>query len=201
MTDHFDGGGNFYNKYESRNPAVQMLMSKYFTDLDSMIYPIQQEVRSALDIGCGEGYTTKHIQDLGIHIEGADDSERIIKTAKRLHPSVPYSVYSIYDLHSLNQRYDLVVANEVLEHLENPERALSEMKCISNKYIFVSVPHEPFFRLANMVRCKYLSDWGNTPGHINHWSRKSFRAFLEASSLHITNIKCSSLWLMALCQK
>ena len=70
--------------------------------------------------------------------------------------------------------YDLVVSTEVLEHLDNPLRALKELSRISNRYIIISVPNEPLWRIANVVRLKYLSAFGNTPGHINHWSKASF---------------------------
>jgi hypothetical protein len=41
------------------------------------------------------------------------------------------------------------------------------------------VPNEPLWRVLNFSRGKYLADWGNTPGHLNHWSPGAFRAFLE----------------------
>jgi hypothetical protein len=43
------------------------------------------------------------------------------------------------------------------------------------------VPREPLWRGLNMARGAYLKDLGNTPGHINHWSK---RAFNELVSLY-----------------
>lgn len=192
--------GNIYNKYESRNPLVMALMKKYFKDLDSLIKPIKGEINSAFEIGCGEGYVTQHIKSLGINVEGADISERIIKVARNLHPSIKFSIKSVYELSSYNECYDLVLAIEILEHLQYPKKAVEEMKKIVNKYFFFSVPNEPFFRLANVLRLKYLKDFGSTPGHINHWSKKSFRGFLEEQNFCIINIETSTLWSMALCK-
>ena len=42
----------------------------------------------------------------------------------------------------------------------------------------VLFPFEPVWRLGNMARGRYLKDLGNTPGHVNHWSRWSFRRFV-----------------------
>ena len=41
-------------------------------------------------------------------------------------------------------------------------------------HLLVSVPREPLWRGLNMARGAYIKDLGNTPGHLNHWSRKAF---------------------------
>lgn len=201
MYSKFDGGGNYYNKYESTNPIVKIMMKKYFLDLDKLIVPIKEDITSAFEIGCGEGYVTKHIQNLGINIEGADISDRIIKKAQQIHPSIIFSLGSIYNLQQMDKSFDIIFANEVFEHLDDPNSALEEMKNVSNRYLFISVPNEPFFRFANVMRLKYLQDFGNTPGHINHWSIRSFKQFLLKSNLTIIGINTSTLWIMALCKK
>jgi hypothetical protein len=38
----------------------------------------------------------------------------------------------------------------------------------------LSVPREPVWRAANMARGAYLRALGNTPGHVNHWSKRGF---------------------------
>ena len=192
-------GGNIYNKYTSKNLLVRKLMNKYFEDLNSLITPIKEEIDSAIEIGCGEGYITQYINDMGINIEGADIYEQIINVASNLHPSIEFHVRSIYELTRYDNTYDLVLATEVLEHLDHPERAVQEMSKVSNQYVFISVPNDALLRLANITRLKYLEDLGNTPGHINHWSKNNFREFLEQQGLNEVQLKCSTLWLMALC--
>ena len=46
-------------------------------------------------------------------------------------------------------------------------------------HLLVSVPREPLWRALNMARGAYLTDLGNTPGHVNHWSRRGFEALLS----------------------
>lgn len=194
-------GGNIYNKYKSKNPLVKKLMKDYFYSLDNMICPIRSEIVSAIEIGCGEGYVTKHIKDMGIEIEGADIEEGIIDIARILNPSINFGIKSIYELSNYNKYYDLVLATEVLEHLDDPGRGLKEMIKVSNKYVFLSVPNDTLFRLANILRLKYLRELGNTPGHLNHWSKNSFKIFLDRCGMKVINIKNSTLWIMALCEK
>jgi 2-polyprenyl-3-methyl-5-hydroxy-6-metoxy-1,4-benzoquinol methylase len=102
-------------------------------------------------------------------------------------------VISIYDVGTLPTQYDLVVENEVFEHLSHPERAIEEVKKMTRKYILISVPHEPYFRMANIMRLKYLNDAGNIPGHINHRSTKQLAQFLVSHGLKIKSIQCSTL--------
>ena len=36
------------------------------------------------------------------------------------------------------------------------------------------MPFEPIWRVGNMARGRYFKQFGNTPGHVNHWNRWSF---------------------------
>ncbi len=63
---------------------------------------------------------------------------------------------------------------EVLEHVPDPAAVLAEMFRVASRWVLVSVPREPLWRGLNMARGSYLRDFGNTPGHLNHWSKRSF---------------------------
>lgn len=192
-------GGNLYNKYASKNPVVKILIKKFFIDFDAFFDLIN--VSDVLDVGCGEGYVTNHIKEYRneIHIEGVDYSPEIIKKAIRLNPRIKFTEGSIYDLKYNDNTFDLSVASEVLEHLEEPEKGIVELKRVSKKYCIITVPNEPFFRIANLFRLKYLSTLGNTPGHVQNWTRKDFRRLLDNNFSNVS-IKISTLWQIALCE-
>jgi hypothetical protein len=46
-------------------------------------------------------------------------------------------------------------------------------------HLLVSVPREPLWRMLNLARGAYWTSLGNTPGHLNHWSRRSFVELLS----------------------
>ena len=73
-----------------------------------------------------------------------------------------------------DDEFDLVAAIEVLEHVPDPERTVAEMARVARGHLLVSVPHEPLWRLLNMARGAYLRELGNTPGHVNHFTKRSF---------------------------
>jgi ubiquinone/menaquinone biosynthesis C-methylase UbiE len=69
---------------------------------------------------------------------------------------------------------DLVLAIEVLEHVDDPAAALVELARVARRHVLLSVPLEPVWRIGNLARGRYVRDLGNTPGHVHHWSRRSF---------------------------
>jgi hypothetical protein len=91
--------------------------------------------------------------------------------------------------------FDLVLGIEVLEHVPDPTAALAELERVSRGRLILSVPREPIWRFANMARGKYLANLGNTPGHIQHWSRRSF-AELVGSRLEVVRVSTPFPWTM-----
>ena len=94
----------------------------------------------------------------------------------------------------------MTVVLEVLEHLEDPDSALKELSRVSSKYCLVSVPQEPLWRILNICRLKYLSNFGNTPGHLNHWSKNQFVEFV-GKYFKVKKIKLSLPWIIVLAKK
>ncbi len=104
---------------------------------------------------------------------------------------------SAYALGDLPGGYDLVICAEVLEHLDEPGRALDQMLSLKPKRLLLSVPHEPFFMLSNLARLKNVSRFGNDPEHLNHYSPRSFRRLLEGR-LDVLRVTTSYPWILAL---
>lgn len=100
-----------------------------------------------------------------------------------------------------NNIFDLCVCCEVLEHVENPKKALSEIRRVVKDQVIVSVPDEPLWRVLNMLRLKYLGSFGNTPGHFNHWNRKNFLNLVETSGFRIISKRYPLPWQMFLIKK
>ena len=163
--------GNFYNKYESQNPISRWFINRFTEHLESLLKDLQFE--SLLEVGCGEGYLLKRLEKRlqGVDLLATDISPEIIAEAELLIPEVPKLIASAYDLPLENKSRDIVLACEVMEHVEEPRKLLVEAKRVARKHCIFSVPHEPWWRIANMMRGKYLNDFGNTPGHIQHWNK------------------------------
>ena len=86
-----------------------------------------------------------------------------------------------------------------LEHLEDPAGALDVLAGLARPWLLASVPREPLWRVLNCARGKYWADWGNTPGHLQHWSRSGFLAFLERR-FQVVEARSPLPWTVALCR-
>ena len=92
-----------------------------------------------------------------------------------------------------------MVCCEVLEHLEDPARGLEVLAELARPWLIASVPREPLWRALNLARFSYISALGNTPGHLNHWSKHGFERFL-AERFEIVEVRSPLPWTMALCR-
>jgi SAM-dependent methyltransferase len=82
--------------------------------------------RRALEIGCGYGYVTEMLAHQGYDATGVDISAHAIERARRTEHAddVRFEVWDATLPPSFPERFDLIVALEVIEHLEDPESAL-----------------------------------------------------------------------------
>jgi hypothetical protein len=103
------------------------------------------------------------------------------------------------EVQPLDERPDLVVCCEVMEHLEEPSKALSALAAMRGELYLFSVPREPIWRILNMARGAYLSDFGNSPGHLQHWSRRGFIRFLK-EEFDLVEVRSPLPWTAILCR-
>ena len=75
-------------------------------------------------------------------------------------------------------------------------RALAAIAA-ATRFAFVSVPREPLWRLLNLARGRYLARLGDTPGHVQHWSRGALLALL-ATRLEVCAVRTPLPWIQAL---
>jgi 2-polyprenyl-3-methyl-5-hydroxy-6-metoxy-1,4-benzoquinol methylase len=173
--------GNTYDKYGSKNPVVKRLMAGFERSLAELFRTAGP--RSLLDVGCGEGVLTQQwAQRLKGRVVGIDLEDPAIQAEweKRRAPNLEYRVMKAENLPFADGEFDLAAAIEVLEHVPDPERTVAEMARVARGgHLLVSVPREPLWRGLNMARGAYLRDFGNTPGHVNHWSKRSFIALMS----------------------
>jgi len=192
--------GNFYDKYATQNPIAKYLMHGFFASLNDLIK--KANANQIHEIGCGEGNLSARLARQGYKVLGTDFSKDIICTAQQQwrEESLKFQVASVYDLEPSIHSAPLILCCEVLEHLEEPEHALQKISELQFETLILSVPREPIWCLMNMARGKYWSDMGNTPGHIQNWSKHRFLNMV-ASYFSIQEIKSPLPWTMVSCTK
>lgn len=188
--------GNQLDKATLRNPIARWMIANF--DEKILKFTNAYNAKSIHDVGCGEGRLARRIyESCQVPIRASDFSFTLIEeNVRRNDAGISYVHRSINHLNAEEDYADLVICCEVLEHVEQPSDALKSLRTLGANQYLLSVLHEPVWRILNCIRGKYIRDFGNTPGHINHWSMKEFKKFLYNAEFSITKILNPFPWIM-----
>jgi SAM-dependent methyltransferase len=196
-----EAGGNLYDKYGTRNPIARRLMAGFTADLDELVE--RSGAQEAHEVGCGEGELSIRLAAKGLRVRGTDAFPRVLgearERARAAGAEIEYEAVSVEELDPERHAAELIVCCEVLEHLPDAELALAKLAELARPWLIASVPREPLWRGLNLARLSYVRDLGNTPGHLNHWSRRAFLRLLE-TRLEVVEVRSPPPWTMALCR-
>lgn len=180
---------DFAHKYteEGSGKIGGMLIDGYFRGVkrlfDATDLPQRRSVR-AIEIGCGVGFSTQRLRALlpdTVSLEASEYVGAMLPMARENNPGLTITEESVYETKHADASFDLIFLLEVLEHLDYPDKALAELGRIlkPDGYLIIGVPREPIWCALNMARFKYLKSFGNTPGHLNHWSTLMLKRYVR----------------------
>lgn len=199
---------DFHHKYTEEGSGLigSKLLDGYFDAVQSLINDADIEKGVALEVGCGAGFSTKRLKKMlpkKVELEASEYVEQLLPDARKLNPGMRITAESVYELKRKDESLDLVFLLEVLEHLDYPETALRELSRVVKPggYLILGVPREPLWRGLNMARLKYLKDFGNTTGHLNHWSKKSLIKHVSDNFHDVVEVRSPLPWTLVLARK
>lgn len=202
---------DFRHKYtqEGSGKLGRKLLDNYFHSVELLIKQadlLKNKQMRAIELGCGEGYSTQRLAKMlpdTVVLEASEYVDHQIPFAKENNPGLTVTQESVYELKHKDNSFDLVFLLEVLEHLDYPDQALAEIARVTKKdgYLILGVPREPLWRMLNMARGAYIKDLGNTPGHLNHWSRNGLVKYLGRHFGEVTAIESPLPWTLVLATK
>lgn len=140
---------------------------------------IPADVHSILDAGCGNGLITNELVEL-YDVCGIDSSAEALKYLK-----CPSQQASVTLIPYPDKRFDLVMCNEVLEHLDDKslQKAIAELKRVSAKYLLISVPdREQLTKLH--TRCAQCGLVEHPYGHLQSLSLAKLNEYLAPGFSH-----------------
>jgi SAM-dependent methyltransferase len=138
-----------------------------------------------LDVGCGSGVSLLEAQASGASAYGIEADPNVKPIAAAMGLNIHFG--SLRDQPFSEQRFDLVVMNQVIEHLPEPDvglRMLSERLKPKGRMVIV------FPNKASLWRRLFGSRWINwhIPYHLHHFDRGSFARMAQRCGLEIVRI-------------
>ncbi len=97
-------------------------------------------VKSALDVGCGNGFSTYYVGERIPEVSAVDRSAHMLDR----HPLRHTGRLRQADARKLpfdEDRFDLVYGWEILHHISDPRTVLAEMARVSRRYVLVAEPN------------------------------------------------------------
>jgi ubiquinone/menaquinone biosynthesis C-methylase UbiE len=190
--------GNFEDKYASQNPIAKALVAGFLDAVTELFVLADPRDKAVLEVGCGEGkLATRLIRNAPAPARYLATDVSLDRLIPDLDPRIETAEASAYALPYADASFDVVVCCEVLEHLDDPARGLAELARVARERVLISTPWEPVWRAMNMARGKYLRALGNTPGHVQHFSRAALER-LAATQLHIHCMRTPLPWTVIL---
>ena len=140
-----------------------------------------------LDLGTGEGHTLKYFSDRNWEVLGLDFSDFGVKKhyPDLLDNVITGDVYeSLDDLHAQGRKFSLVVLDNILEHVLDPENLIIKIKNVlydADSAVLVRVPNDftflQFFLKENKIVDKEY--WVAPPDHLNYFNSTNLANFFN----------------------
>lgn len=176
-------GYDRYYKYASTIKNKKRPL-KYLANKEPTYYPVYKTLKSMkgkriLEVGCGYGYLTYALKKEGHEVLGIDISKNAIEVAKKFFGNL-YELTSVEDFRT-TKKFDVIVANELIEHLKDPKQFLKDCleKLNTNGIMIITTPNVDY-------NPKQIWPTDLPPVHTIIFSKKSFRKLAKELQLAIS---------------
>ncbi len=129
-----------------------------------------------LDVGCGPGFFLDEAKRLGWEVTGVDLSGWAKDYCKE-HFGIDVLQGVLTELGLPNRSFDVIVLNDVIEHLADPKATLKEIRQIlkNDGVIYVSTP-DIDSALSQLLGARW---WGINKYHLFYFSKKTLEQFFR----------------------
>jgi 2-polyprenyl-3-methyl-5-hydroxy-6-metoxy-1,4-benzoquinol methylase len=165
-SNEFDKNGNVTQRFHDAR-------KKIVSDRYQMIKKYLGKDKTVLDIGSGAGTFAKMISPDSKSIECLEVDPALVKESKRL----GFKTYhSDFESQNFTEKYDIVFAWHVLEHIVDIDSFISKCKDLSNEYIIMEVPSK------RTAKARF-------DGHVHYFNEKSLSKLFENHGIELVEMK------------
>lgn len=93
--------------------------------------------KTILEVGCAEGHFTKFLLQISKNVTAIDVSKQALERAKKRAPGAKYLLTSLDDFKIPSQKFDLIVASEVMYYVKDKKAMFEKLPKIGN-YLLMS---------------------------------------------------------------
>ncbi len=158
------GSEDFRWQFAARNP-----LRRY--EREVLLKSIQG--KKVLDIGGGVGRLADELRRKGHSITVLDHDKDLIRKGKKEYEGIKFVHGSVYSLPFKDRSFDEVVMEQVLEHLDDHKKAVSESLRVLRKggTLTITTPNKPLYRIyiffCRLAELKFGSLFSHVEGHIS----------------------------------
>ncbi len=159
-----EGPDYHYRQIQTRNPAIfnAYLYARYHIGLalvNKALKEIGKDSYKILDVGCGDAvllyYINQRNRNYNLQLFGIDNSKDALYIAKEKNPNGTFKIADIYELPFEDNYFDLIISTDVIEHITNPMKMLSEIKRVGKKDSMILIGTPIRYREKPMAKTHY----------------------------------------------
>lgn len=196
--EFYDANVSYFNDsaLELQKEQVEFFNSRWETIYQNCktFYNDTLKEKSVFDLGFGFAQTLLYLKDKVLSVSGLEPSIEGVTYAKENGINAYHSGIENYECVG-NEKFDIVLLLNVLEHLRQPEETINNIKnqlLNSNGLLVIEVPND-FNVFQEIANKEYDLDqwWVVSPNHINYFSPDSLKKLLEGCGFEIVDYEAA----------
>jgi SAM-dependent methyltransferase len=181
----------FYRDYGKTTDYLRKKDSKVRRSLGRVKLIMDQGVPGDrfLDVGCSVGYVVEAASRMGLRGHGIDIDPVAIDIARKNFGSAgEFETIAIEDLAARGDKFDMVYASEVVEHVRDPESFIRSIAAVMSPdaILYLTCPDGAHFTVP-----RNFANWPMVcpPNHLTYFSRKGMTKLLARHGLTVEKFR------------
>ena len=168
------------------SPKVQAERIKKVKRQLHLMKPFMSKSDNIFEVASGKGYFLRVIKKDFPNIVGSDIDPKVISHNAIYNPDVKMILSDVIKLPE-DKKHDVVIAMDVLEHVENAREFANKMHALTKRYVIIQVPTKRYLKCPNDPE---LQGGKEFDGHLHYFSRFSLNNLFTENNM----FKCAFMY-------